>query len=224
MRNLIIFGTGIVADCISYVFESSQDSDYMIAGYCVDDSFFSRTSFRDKPIIPYSALVESYKPKDFSICVALGYHKINELRKEKFEIFKSLGYSFASYAPKKIREMMDIGENTVIFENVVVQPYAKVGDNCLVWGGALLGHHSSVDNHCWISGGASIGGGAKILEKSFVGLDATITENVTVGEHSLIGAKTLVSKCTEPESVVIESRTPVHRLSTSSFVKLSKSF
>ena len=224
MKKLVVFGTGINALCASCMFDNIDSPEYQIVAFCSDDEDESIDSFCDREVISTKELLDSFPPDQYFLFVAIGYHDMNSLRKEKFLYFKEKGYQFASYLPSQFRGKIFIGENSIVYDEAIVQPFAKVGANCIVWGGALLGHHCIINDHCWISGGASIGGCANIKEQVFIGLDSTINESVVVGERTLVGAKAYVSKCTNPESVMIEKSTLIHRLGVSDFLKLTKFF
>ena len=109
-----------------------------------------------------SEVQEKYPPNKYTVFIATGYQGINKLRTTKYEYFKQLGYSFASYVSPYVKGNFTIGENTIIMDNAIVQPCVKFGDNVFVWGGAMVGHHVIIENNCWLTGGCLIGGISKL--------------------------------------------------------------
>jgi hypothetical protein len=54
MRKIIIFGTGIVSDCVSFYFE--KDNKFEIVAYCCDPEYIKETTFRGKPLISFDEI------------------------------------------------------------------------------------------------------------------------------------------------------------------------
>jgi sugar O-acyltransferase (sialic acid O-acetyltransferase NeuD family) len=221
-KPLIIFGTGKIAESISYYF--NRDSNYNIVAYVVDDAYATSDYFLDKPLIKLSKLVEKYPATDYVIFVATGYQGINQLRTSKYEYFKNLGYSFATYVSPYVKGNFTIGENTIIMDDAVIQPYVDFGNNVFVWGGAMVGHHASVKDNCWLTGGCSIGGVTELGENTFVGLGAVIGNEVKIGAECMIGANTLTTKSLKEKTVLLIEPTEAHRLNSAQFTRMSSCF
>ena len=221
-KPLIIFGTGKIAESVSYYF--NRDSNYNIVAYVVDDAYATSDYFLDKPLIKLSKLVEKYPATDYVIFVATGYQGINQLRTSKYEYFKNLGYSFANYVSPFVKGDFTIGENTIIMDCAVIQPCVKFGKNIFVWGGAMVGHHAVIEDHCWLTGGCQVGGIVKLGEGTFVGLGAVIGNEVNIGKKCMIGASTLTTKNVEDKTVLMASPTEIHRLNSDQFTRMSSCF
>ena len=222
MRNLIIFGSGIVADAISCYFKRSKY--YRQCAFCVDKEFINKSEMNGLPVISTDKLVDQYPPDNYELFIAIGFKDLNLARKNLYYRFKELGYKFASYIEtESLDYLKKIGENSLILPGTTLQPNVSIGDNVFIWGNALIGHHVCIENHVWITGSASIGGGAKIGECCFVGLNATIGPSINIGERCLIGSNTLTTKNIDPCSVKVIADTSVHRLNCDQFLKLSHS-
>ena len=221
--KLIIFGTGIISDCLSPFFEKSNS--FEIVAYCIDKEFKKENFFKGKPIISEEDLYENYDPINYKIFIALGYHNLNELRRNKFINLKSKGYKFVSFIPETFKNIpMSIGENCLILPGANIQPHCKIEDNTFIWNDALIGHHTLIKKNVWITGGAAIGGLCEIGENCFLGLNATVGPSVKIGDNCILGAKSLTTKCLKSNSVVVERDTSIHRLDSNQFLKLTKSF
>jgi sugar O-acyltransferase (sialic acid O-acetyltransferase NeuD family) len=221
-KSLIIFGAGKIAEAVSYYFE--RDSEYKIEVYVVDDEFVAADTFLNKPLVKLSEVSEKYPSKDFTVFIATGYQGINQLRTSKYEYFKQLGYSFASYVSPYVKGDFTIGENTIVMDNAVIQPCVKFGNNVFVWGGAMVGHHATIRNHCWLTGGCQIGGIVDLGESTFVGLGAVIGNEVKIGKKCMIGASTLTTKSLPDKTVLLVGPTEPHRLNSDQFTRMSSCF
>lgn len=222
MKELVIFGTGKISECVSYYFE--RDGDYQIAAYCCDRSFIERETFNGRPVVAFENIVEEYPPDRFSLFIALGYHGLNRLRKLKCEEGIEKGYNLASYISPYVFGDLKIGGNSLLLDGAIVQPKVKIGNNVFVWGGAMIGHHAIIQDHCWVTGSANIGGLSILGSESFLGLNATIGHEVTVGVRCLLGANTLITRSIASGSVFLSCDSPKHRLNVDQFLKISSSF
>ena len=221
-KEIIIFGTGIVSDAISEYIK--YFNNYKIVAYCTERKFINKSHFRNLPVIDLDQCFAAYSSEEYYIFVAIGYHDLGKKRKEIFEIFLNKGYRFPDFLTDEIKTLnVEIGRNTFIMPGAIVQPKVKIGDNVLVWGNALVGHHVKIGSHTWITGGVSIGGSTTIGECCFLGINSTIGPNINIGDFAIIGANTLTTKSLESNKVVVNSDSPIHRLSSSNFAKLSKS-
>ena len=221
-KNLIIFGTGKIAEAVSYFFE--RDSDYAICAYIVDDAFVSSETFLSEPVIRLSEFDGKFKPAEYEMFVAVGYQSMNQLRTSKYEYFKKLGYSFASYISPLVKGNFTIGENTIVMDHSMIQPCVNFGNNVFVWGGAMVGHHAIIEDNCWLTGGCQVGGIAKIGQSTFLGLGAIVGHEILVGEKCMLGAGTLTCKSIKSGTVLIAPNTEPHRLNSDQFTRMSTCF
>lgn len=221
-NSLIIFGTGKIAEAVSYFF--NRDSAYTICGYVCDDAFATTDNFLGKPVIPLSKFNEVYTPQTCKIFVAVGYQGMNQLRKEKVHYFKNLGYTFANYVSPYVHGDFTIGENSIIMDGVTIQPCAGFGDNVFVWGGVMIGHHTVIEDNCWLTGGCLIGGITRVKDSTFVGLGSIVGHEIEIGEKSMIGAGTLTCKSVSAGTVLVAPNTESHRLNSDQFTRMSSCF
>jgi len=223
MKKLIIFGEGKIAQAVSYFFNRS-DSDYNICAYIADEAYIQSTEYLGKPLVTMSEVTSLYPKENYSVFVAVGYQKMNELRESKFNEFKNLGYQFAQYRSPFVAGQYALGENSIVMDGAVVQPEVTIGHNSFVWGGTMIGHHAKIGNHCWITGSCAIGGVVTIDDSCFVGLNATISNEINIGKKCMLGANSATGKCLNDESVVICPDTPIHRLNSTQLSRFSTSF
>jgi sugar O-acyltransferase (sialic acid O-acetyltransferase NeuD family) len=211
-KKLIIFGNSEIAELAHYYF--NKDTDFDVVGFCVDPEFIDGDVFCGKPIVSFENVQSAYPPSDHSFFVALSYTKLNDLRREKFEAAKKLGYDFASYVSPRATVLNDgkIGENCFILEDNTIQPFVTIGDNVTLWSGNHIGHHSTIMNHCFISSHVVVSGGVKIEEQCFLGVNSTLRDGITVGEKSVIGAGAVILGNVDPYGVYIAGKTQRSKL------------
>lgn len=218
-KKLIIFGIEDVAELANFYF--SRFTDFKVEALCIDEKFIKETNQFGLPIISFSEATLSYSPKDIYFFVALGYSKVNEIRKQKYELIKELGYQLASFISPKanILSKSKIGENVFILEDNTVQPFVHIGNNVTLWSGNHIGHHSFISDHCFISSQVVVSGRVLVEEQCFLGVNSTIRDHLKIGKRSVIGAGSLILSDVRSNSVYKGHETKPIPISSS---KLSK--
>ncbi|MDI9408329.1 MAG: acetyltransferase [Candidatus Pacebacteria bacterium] len=216
-ENLVIFGTGDIAELAHYYF--SRDSDYRIVAFTVDSAFKTSESFCGLPVVAFDEITQKFPPDQNQLFIALAYAKLNQLRRDKYEAAKSLGYNLASFISPDatVRNDGKIGDNCFIYEDNTIQPFVTIGNNVTLWSGNHIGHHSMIHDHCFIASHVVISGGCEIGEQSFIGVNATLRDHIKIGAKCVIGAGALMLADAEAEGVYLgvateRSRVPSSRL------------
>jgi len=221
-KPLIIFGTGKISQAVSFYF--NRDSEYKITAYIVDDVFAENNEFMGVPVVKLSDTKELYNPEEYTMFIAVGYQGMNSLRANKYQYFKELGYSFASYKSPYTFGDFEIGENTIVMDGAIIQPLASFGNNVFVWGGAMVGHHAKINDHCWLTGGCSIGGSVNLGRGTFIGMGAVVGQEVKTGIECMLGAGSLTIRSIVDKVVIIKEQTEIHRLNSEQFTRMSSCF
>ncbi len=130
---------------------------------------------------------------------------MNALRAERLIQAKQKNFTIGNFISKYacLLSDTDIGENVLIFEQAIIQPFVKLGTNIIIRSGANIGHHSSVGAHTFIASGAVTGGNVTIGEQCFIGLGAVIRDNIKIADRTFIGSGAVVLRDTEPDCVYI---------------------
>jgi sugar O-acyltransferase (sialic acid O-acetyltransferase NeuD family) len=219
-KNLIIFGTGDIAQLAHYYF--STDSDYEAVAFTVDAAYMTSAEFCGLPVVPFEDLVGLYPPATHEIFIALSYSRLNQIRKEKYLAAKSLGYRLASYISSRATLLNGgrVGENSFILEDNTVQPFVSIGNNVTLWSGNHVGHHSVIHDHCFIASHVVISGGVEIDESCFIGVNATLRDHIKIGAKCVIGAGALLLADAEPEGVYVGAATERSRVPSTKLRKI----
>lgn len=217
LKKLIIFGNTDEAQLAYYYF--STDSNYDVVGFTVESAFLTDSSFEGLPVVKFDEIQTTFPPDKYAIFVAIGYSKLNELRKRIYEECKDMGYTLPSYISSKALILNDgkIGDNCFILENNTIQPYVQIGNNITLWSGNHIGHHASLGDHTFVASHAVISGRVSIGEQCFIGVNATIRDHIQIADKCVIGAGAIVLKDAAPEGVYIgdsteRSKVPSSRL------------
>lgn len=202
-KKLIIFGKTELAELANFYF--TNDSNYNVVGFTVDKEYINEDTFLNLPLVPFEEVENHFPVEEYEMFIAIGYTKINSIRKEKFEKAKLKGYKLASYISSKSTTWpgLVVGENTFIMEDNTIMPFCKIGNNVIVWVNSILAHHMVIKDHVTITSHCAIGGNVVIEEQAFVGLNASIRDGIKIGKGVIIGTATNVVKDISDYNVVI---------------------
>jgi len=203
MAKAIIYGNQQWAELV--YFYLTHDSPHQVAAFTVLEKYIDKTELMGLPVVPFETVENKYSPDDFSMLVAFGFRRINEIRKERYEQAGQKGYKLISYISTRAVTwpQLKAGENCIVCESCSIQPFASIGNNVVIATGAVISHHSVISDHCFIAPGAKILGGATVEPNCFIGANATIRESVTVARDCLVGAGVVINKDTKPRGVYI---------------------
>ena len=211
MKNLIIFGTSEMAELAYFYF--TNDSDYDVVAFTVDDNFVDKEVLFGLPVIPFTEIVNSFPPEKNSMHVALSYSKLNLLRQEKYEQVKNYKYKLASYICSKsvIWGDLEVGDNCFILENQTIQPTVKIENNIMLWSGNHIGHGTRIRDHAYISSHVVIAGHCDIGQRCFLGINSTLKDFTKVGSDCFIAMDASVQTDLPSGSVVLGSSSDIFK-------------
>lgn len=204
-KRLVLIGAGELAQIACEYFE--HDSDYDVVAFSVERQYLAEPSLAGRPVVPYEELEVRYPPSDVELFVAIPASQLNRLRTRFYLDAKQRGYRFATYVSSRafVWRNAEIGENSFIFENNVIQPFVRIGNNCILWSGNHVGHRTVVHDHVFVASHAVISGYCEIGESSFIGVNSTFNDRVKVAADNVIGSGALVNRDTEPGKVYVGS-------------------
>ncbi len=200
MSKVIIFGVGQIAEVLHFYL--TNDSEHEVVAFTVDKEYLKETEFKGLPVVPFENIETIFSPMEYKMLIPISYKQMNQIRANRYYAAKEKGYSFITYISSRATYYgTPVGENTVIFENNVIQPFTRIGDNTILWSGNHIGHHAEIGNHCFIASHVVVSGAAKIKDYSFLGVNATIRDSVIVERENLIGAGAVILKDTKEKEV-----------------------
>ena len=204
-------------------FPAHLECEYDVVGFCVDDDYKTTDTFLGKPVVSASSVKSHYAVNEHKMFVAVGYHDLNELRKNKCNEVKEMGYDLVSVVPASanLPKNVSYGVNCFIMPPAIIHPCVTIGDNVFVWNGAMIGHHSAIGDHCWLTSSCSIGGNVEMGERCFLAMEATVSHSVKIGNECFLGANSLVTKHMDDMQVIIAEADKPIRLNSKQFLKMS---
>jgi sugar O-acyltransferase (sialic acid O-acetyltransferase NeuD family) len=204
--KLVVFGTGDIARLAHVYF--TTDSTYDVVAFTVDRAYCDQKRFRDRPLVPFDEIGESYPPQSHAMFIAVSYAQMNKLRAEKYREAKGMGYVLASYVSSKCTFLSEhsVGDNCFILEDNTIQPFVKIGNNVTLWSGNHIGHDATIEDHCFLASQIVVSGRVRIGESCFIGVNATLRNSITIAPRTLIGAGAVIMKDTEEGGVYLAPR------------------
>jgi sugar O-acyltransferase (sialic acid O-acetyltransferase NeuD family) len=147
-------------------------------------------------VIGDDSVILSYKADEILLINGLGSVKSTEKRRNIFEHFKSLGYSFATviHSSAIIASDVIVSEGAQIMAGAVIQPGAVIGENTIVNTKTSIDHDCSICSHVHIAPGVTVSGNVSVGENTHIGSGAVIIQGVKIDSNCLIGAGSLVLK------------------------------
>lgn len=193
-KKLVIFGDSAFAEVAYEYF--THDSQYEVAAFAVNKEYLRKDALFGVPVVAYEDLERTHPPSDYEAHVALVYNRLNRTRMAFYRSLKSKGYRLATYVSSRafVWRGVEIGDNCFVFENNVLQPFARIGSDVVLWSGNHIGHHSTIGSHCFVSSHVVVSGFVNVGESCFFGVNSSVANNVNVGADCLIGAGSLIVK------------------------------
>lgn len=203
-KPVVIFGTGSVAEIVDFYFRA--DNAFYVEAFATTQAHYDATGKDDcfgRPLVPFETLEESYPPKEYDLFVAVGYRDLNRFRERIMREAKEKSYHLVSYVCSKATHWGDtvIGENVLVLENTLLQPFVTLRDGVFIGRGNSIGHHTVVESCAFIANQAVLCGQNRIGERSFIGSNATISDGIVIAEDNLIGAHGFIKTHTKAGDV-----------------------
>ena len=205
MARLVIFGAGDVARLAHFYFRN--DSPHEVSAFVVDGAFKTADSFDGLPLVSFEDAIARYAPGEYAGFVAVGYAKMNRVRRAKYEQMRAAGYALVSYVSSRCTYLTNPpGDNCFILEDNTIQPFVSIGSDVTMWSGNHIGHDSTIEDHCFITSHVVVSGHVRVGAGSFLGVNATLRNDITIGPESLIVAGAVITKNTPAKSVFYPER------------------
>jgi sugar O-acyltransferase (sialic acid O-acetyltransferase NeuD family) len=203
MSQLVLFGTGPVARVAQFLF--SHDSPHEVVAFTVDRDHLAETEVAGLPVVAFEDLASTFPPERFGMFVAVGYRRVNRFRAARYEQAKAMGYELATYVSPRASTWpgVEIGDNCLVMDQVIVNPFVRIGNDTILWSGSHIGHDSVVGDHCFISSHAVVSGFVTVGDNCFLGTNCTIRDGVEVARECVIGAGAVIARDTQERGVYV---------------------
>lgn len=219
-KPLVIVGDSSFAEVAFEYF--TRDDEFEIVSFAVNRDHLRKKTLFDRPVVAIEDLTSLYPPTQYSAFVALTYRELNQTRARLVNMMESLGYVLATFISKDVKlwPSNDIGANSFIFENNVIQPFVKIGKNVILWSGNHIGHHSTIEDNVFIASQVVVSGHVTVGKNSFLGVNATIADTVNVAKYNWIGPNVLITQDTIDGAMYKAQSTPISSVKSYRFFKI----
>lgn len=207
MKPVVVFGAGSFGEVADVLLREDGGRE-VLAFSATADAVERQPVCRGRPVVPIDELPERFDPAGTEVFVAVGYRRLNAIRREICGRIEAMGFSLLSYVHSTVARSSEtvIGKNVFIFEDNTIQPFTTIGDGAVIWSGNHLGHHSTIEDWAFVTSHAVISGHCRIGVESFIGVNCTIADSVRIGPRNLIGPGALIQKDTGPDEVWLAER------------------
>lgn len=207
MEQVVVFGNGEMASMVYFYLK--HDSVFKAVAFTVDQNHIKEDTLLGIPVVPFETLDRSHPPNRFALSIPISYRQVNQLRAAKYQEARSKGYKLINYISSRAFTWpgLETGDNSIILEGSVIQPFTTVGSNVFIGCGSLVGHNCLVGDHSFIAPGAVILGHVKIGAYCFLGANCTIRDGISVAAECIIGAGVTINRNTQPKEVYVAERT-----------------
>lgn len=194
-EQLLIFGTTMFSAEIASLLRGEGKE---IGGFVVDRRYKNGDIFQNLPVFAFEDIEALVDLNEAQFVLALGYSKMNEHRKAKYNDCKSKGYKVFTYVSSQSQIFTDkIGEGSIILPGTYIGPFSEVGISTVIRPGTVLAHHDTVGDFNWIADGCTLGGGVKMGCHCFLGLGTTVRNEISIADYTFAGAQTYLGRDTE---------------------------
>lgn len=202
MKDVILFGTGDMAQVVTYYLD--RFADFNVIGFTLDRDYMQGDSYEGRPLVAWDELEQHYPPSEVDLFGPMTYKKMNTVRRDRYLEGKKRGYDFASFIhPASHIYTEDIGENCLILEGNTVQPFAKIGHNNIIWSNNHIAHHVVIGDHCFIASQVAVAGSAVIGDECYLAGQVGISHGLTIGRACAVLNGVHVHKDLADASVVV---------------------
>ncbi len=199
--DVVIFGLDPMSELASYLL--THDSPHRPVAFTVHERFISKPALGGLPVLRFEDIERVCPPDRCAMLAPLGWRRMGEMRADVVRAGKAKGYRFISYVASRALTWPDFnaGENSMVHDGAMVQPFAHLGDNCKIAPSVVLSHHVRVGDHCFVATGATVGGRAEIGSNCVLGMNSTIVSSVRVAPRCFIAAGAVVTADTQPDGI-----------------------
>lgn len=147
-----------------------------------------------KPVLGDDTILEKYDPGSVQLVNGLGGIGPSGKRREIFETYSVLGYSFLRviHPSAVIGSEVFLDEGVQVMAGAIIQPGCRVHRNAIVNTRASVDHDCTIGAHVHLAPGVTLSGGVMVKEGSHIGTGATVIQGICIGSNSRVAAGAVV--------------------------------
>ncbi|GMB01705.1 acetyltransferase [Pelosinus sp. IPA-1] len=201
-RPVIIVGAGGHA---KVVIDMLRGSSVEIIGATDSNPEKMNTYVLGIPVIGTDEVILHYKPEQIFLVNGMGSVGLPAIRREIFDYFKTLDYSFATviHPSAIVASEVIFGEGVHIMAGAVIQPGCHIGSNSIINTAVSVDHDCRIGSHVHLAPGVTLSGGVEIGDGVHIGTGAIMIQGIKIGGNSVVGAGAVVIKNVAEDTKVI---------------------
>lgn len=209
MKKIVIIGNGSYARRIKKYIEFSDWGE--IQAYTADSEYINENLLDGIPCIAFKELEKRMKPDEVELVMGIGYRQMGDIRRRIFEIYKTMGYTFANFIHPSATISPDlvIGQGNVILEGVIIEPNVSIGNANLIFSGTTVGHDSTLGSYNTLCGRVLMSSQNRVGNHCYFGDCSVLSPGIVVEDYVLMGAMTRTNKDLLRKSVVMPDKNRV---------------
>lgn len=202
MEDIIVVGAGGHAQIVIDIIE--KQNKYNIIALVAGASELKDSLFGYPIKVGDDKLEFFYNQGITKIAIGVGGFRDNSVRKRIYEKVKEIGFKLPPliHPSAVIGKSVQIGDGSVIFAGVVLNPLVNIGENSIVATSSSVDHETLIGNHVLISAGVTIGAFANIGDNSLIALGAKVISGIQISNNVLVAAGSVVVKNIEANKTV----------------------
>lgn len=194
MKDIAIFGAGGLGREIALLLRQINEATptWNLLGFYDEQRF-------TQPIngLPYLGSLPELNAvtEELHMVIAIGNCKF---KRQVFEQIQNPQIRFPALVHPSVAlrefQFCQVGEGTVIAQNVVITTNVTLGKHVLVSPASTLAHDVEIADFCSLMYAVNLAGNVKLNRGVYIGTNATIIQLLEVGENSIVGAGAVVTR------------------------------
>lgn len=206
MKKIVIYGNSSMAEVVAEYIGNTPG--YEVVAFTIDKELVSGSEFGHKRLIAIDELSDFFGKNEIELLVltAFGQGSPRILKKQKSEELKSKGFRLSSFIDPSayVAPSATVGENCIILNRAIVEPFAVLDDGVFLRSDAYVSHGSHIGEYSYLAPRATLAGKVEVGRFCFLGVNCTIHDRKKVGDYAIIGGGAVVTSDV-PEYGVIKA-------------------
>ena len=194
MKNIAIFGAGGLGREIALLIQQINEAQptWNLVGF-YDEQHFPK----DIDGFPYLGSVKELNEvaSELNLVIGIGNCK---WKRQVFERIDNSHIKFPTLIHPSVQlrdfQHCQLGEGSVIAQNVVITTNVKIGKHVQVSPASTLAHDVEIGDFCSLMYAVNLAGNVTLNRGVYIGTNATVIQLLEVGENSIVGAGAVVTR------------------------------
>lgn len=194
MKPILILGGGGHAKVLIDAMRCS--GRYQIRGIIDKASERLNHEINGIPILGNEDCLKQHPAAEVDLVNAVGSTVSTKKRRDLFDLWRSMGYSFATiiHPGAIISSDAFLKEGAQVMAGAVINTGVEIGMNTIINTGAIIDHDCVIGDHVHTAPGVTLSGGVRVGPNVHIGTGAIVIQGVRIGSGVLIAAGSVVTQ------------------------------